>query len=129
MNLTKDIFHLSNMFLNYIGKPSIYLPVCMMIWGTISILTGITTRLVLILSHNTCTEINHLLPNSFTGALLTRFFLGFVSPFIFLDRCDRIELYLSRLKLHCSPVLCSSCRNGTSVRNWDYAQPCCIAGV
>lgn len=28
------------MFLNYIGKPSIYLPVCMMIWGVISILTG-----------------------------------------------------------------------------------------
>ena len=28
------------MLLNYIGKPSIYLPVCMMIWGTLSILTG-----------------------------------------------------------------------------------------
>lgn len=129
MNITKNIFHLSNMFLNYIGKPSIYLPVCMMIWGTISILTGITTRLVSILSHNTCAEINHFLPNSFTGALLTRFFLGFVGPFIFFDRCDRIELYPSRLKLHFFRVLCSSCRNGTSVRNWDYAQPCCIAGV
>lgn len=33
-----------NMFLNYIGKPSIYLPCCMMVWGTISILTGITTK-------------------------------------------------------------------------------------
>lgn len=117
------------MFLNYIGKPSIYLPVCMMIWGTISILTGITTRLVFILSPNTCAEINNLLPYSFTGALLTRFFLGFVGPFISLDRCDRIELYLFRLKLHFFPVLCSSCPNGTSVRNWDYAQPCCIVGV
>ncbi len=29
-----------NMLLNYIGKPSLYLPACMMVWGTISILTG-----------------------------------------------------------------------------------------
>lgn len=28
------------MFLNWIGKPSIYLPVCMIIWGAISCLTG-----------------------------------------------------------------------------------------
>ncbi|KAE9402499.1 MFS general substrate transporter [Gymnopus androsaceus JB14] len=48
----------SNMLLNWIGKPSIYLPCCMVVWGTISVLTGIT--------HN------------FVGALLARFFLGFV---------------------------------------------------
>ncbi|KAF9075884.1 MFS general substrate transporter [Rhodocollybia butyracea] len=42
----------SNMFLNYIGKPSLYLPFCMMIWG-------------------------------FVGALLTRFFLGFVEAAFF----------------------------------------------
>lgn len=48
----------SNMFLNYNGKPSFYLPACMVLWGIISALTGITT--------------------SFVGALLTRFFLGFV---------------------------------------------------
>ncbi|KAG9101248.1 hypothetical protein FS749_008921 [Ceratobasidium sp. UAMH 11750] len=53
----------SNIFLNYIGKPSIYLPVCMLIWGMISVLTGIT--------HN------------FVGALLTRFFLGFVEAAFF----------------------------------------------
>ncbi|THH13282.1 hypothetical protein EW146_g6915 [Bondarzewia mesenterica] len=53
----------SNMFLNWIGKPSIYLPSCMIIWGTISILTGIT--------------------KSFVGALLTRFFLGFVEAAFF----------------------------------------------
>lgn len=46
----------SNMLLNYIGKPSLYLPGCMIVWGVISCLTGVT--------HN------------FTGALLTRFFLG-----------------------------------------------------
>ncbi|KAM5540332.1 hypothetical protein V8D89_005790 [Ganoderma adspersum] len=53
----------SNMFLNYIGKPSLYLPVCMVVWGMISTLTGITTN--------------------FTGALLTRFFLGFVEAAFF----------------------------------------------
>ncbi|CAE6468789.1 unnamed protein product [Rhizoctonia solani] len=53
----------SNMFLNYIGKPSLYLPACMLIWGMISVLTGVT--------HN------------FVGALLTRFFLGFVEAAFF----------------------------------------------
>lgn len=47
-----------NMFLNKIGKPSLYLPACMLLWGMISVLTGVTT--------------------SFVGALMTRFFLGFV---------------------------------------------------
>ncbi|KII94823.1 hypothetical protein PLICRDRAFT_33639 [Plicaturopsis crispa FD-325 SS-3] len=53
----------SNMFLNYIGKPSLYLPACMVVWGVISLLTGITTN--------------------FVGALLTRFFLGFVEAAFF----------------------------------------------
>lgn len=47
----------SNIFLNFIGKPSLYLPCCMILWGIISCLTGVTTR--------------------FVGVLLTRFFLGF----------------------------------------------------
>ena len=45
-----------NMFLNRIGKPSIYLPVCMALWGLISTLTGVT--------HN------------FVGVVFARFFLG-----------------------------------------------------
>ncbi|KIJ70007.1 hypothetical protein HYDPIDRAFT_121289 [Hydnomerulius pinastri MD-312] len=53
----------SNMFLNYIGKPSLYLPGCMAIWGFISVLTGMTT--------------------TYTGALLTRFFIGFVEAAFF----------------------------------------------
>ncbi|PVG04130.1 MFS general substrate transporter [Serendipita vermifera] len=53
----------SNMFLDRIGKPSLYLPACMVVWGVISCLTGIT--------HN------------FVGALLTRFFLGFVEAAFF----------------------------------------------
>ncbi|KAF8842308.1 MFS general substrate transporter [Paxillus ammoniavirescens] len=53
----------SNMFLNRIGKPSIYLPGCMAIWGLISVLTGMTT--------------------TYTGALLTRFLIGFVEAAFF----------------------------------------------
>ncbi|KAF8639982.1 hypothetical protein AX17_001228 [Amanita inopinata Kibby_2008] len=53
----------SNMFLNHIGKPSLYLPICMIIWGVISCLTGIA--------------------KDFVGALLTRFFLGFVEAAFF----------------------------------------------
>jgi len=53
----------SNIFLNYFGKPSVYLPVCMTIWGVASILTGMTT--------------------TYTGALLTRFFIGFVEAAFF----------------------------------------------
>ncbi|KAM6503146.1 Major facilitator superfamily domain containing protein [Amanita muscaria] len=50
----------SNMFLNYIGRPSLYLPMCTMIWGIISCLTG-----------------------TFVETLLTRFFLGFVEATFF----------------------------------------------
>ena len=45
-----------NMFLNYLGKPSIYLPISMALWGLTSVLTGVA--------------------HDFIGALLTRFFLG-----------------------------------------------------
>ncbi|KAL0576310.1 hypothetical protein V5O48_005686 [Marasmius crinis-equi] len=52
----------SNLFLNWIGKPSIYLPTCMLVWGLISVLIGLTSN--------------------FAGALVTRFFLGIVeAPF------------------------------------------------
>ncbi|TDL29518.1 sugar transporter [Rickenella mellea] len=53
----------SNMLLNYIGKPSVYLPVCMIIWGSISILTGFATN--------------------FFQAFIARFFLGFVEAAFF----------------------------------------------
>ncbi|KAJ4466499.1 MFS general substrate transporter [Lentinula aciculospora] len=52
----------SNMFLNFIGKPSLYLPGCMVSQ-----------------SHQTKTNERH----SFVGALLTRFFLGFVEAAFF----------------------------------------------
>ncbi|KAJ7179948.1 major facilitator superfamily domain-containing protein, partial [Mycena crocata] len=43
----------SNMFLDYIGRPSIYLPGAMMVWGLISVSTG-----------------------NFKGVMYTRFFIG-----------------------------------------------------
>ncbi|KAG8898875.1 hypothetical protein FRB99_007087 [Tulasnella sp. 403] len=69
----------SNMLLNYIGKPSIYLPACMMVWGVISCLTGIT--------HN------------FTGALLTRFFLGFVEAAFFPGALFLLSKWYTRKEL------------------------------
>lgn len=44
--------------MNKISRPSWYIAAAMLLWGMISVLTGIT--------HN------------FTGAVVTRFFLGFV---------------------------------------------------
>lgn len=82
----------SNMFLNWIGKPSIYLPACMIVWGTISVLTGIT--------HN------------FVGALLTRFFLGFVEAaffpgalFLLSKWYKRNELGLRTAILYCGNII------------------------
>ena len=34
------------MFLNWVGRPSIYIPSCMIIWGMISVLTGICHKCV-----------------------------------------------------------------------------------
>lgn len=69
----------SNMFLNYIGKPSIYLPSCMIIWGMISCLTGATTN--------------------FVGALLTRFFLGFVEAAFFPGALFLLSKWYTRKEL------------------------------
>ncbi|KAH8106014.1 MFS general substrate transporter [Cristinia sonorae] len=69
----------SNMFLNYIGKPSLYLPVCMMLWGMISCLTGTTTN--------------------FVGALLTRFFLGFVEAAFFPGALFLLSKWYTRKEL------------------------------
>ncbi|KAL0955458.1 hypothetical protein HGRIS_001700 [Hohenbuehelia grisea] len=34
----------SNMFMNYLGRPSIYLPCCTILWGVVSMLSGITRK-------------------------------------------------------------------------------------
>jgi sugar phosphate permease len=48
----------SNLFLNKFGKPAIYLPACMVVWGIISALTAVCTNAA--------------------GLLANRFFLGVV---------------------------------------------------
>ncbi|KAI0156943.1 MFS general substrate transporter [Xylariaceae sp. FL1272] len=53
----------SNLFLNKIGKPAIYLPICMIIWGVISASTAAVTN--------------------FGGLIAVRFFLGFVEAAYF----------------------------------------------
>ncbi|KAI0254770.1 MFS general substrate transporter [Lactifluus subvellereus] len=85
----------SNLFLNYIGRPSIYLPTCMVLWGALSCLTGTT--------------------QSFMGALLTRFFLGFVEAifipgalFLLSKWYKRSELGLRTALLSCGLVISNS---------------------
>ena len=53
----------SNLFLNKIGKPSLYLPGAMVIWGVISACTAAA--------------------ESFGGLIAIRFFLGFVEAAYF----------------------------------------------
>jgi len=86
-----------NMYLNKIGRPSIYLPTCMAIWGFISILTGqfSTWAWRSLMSIKKTQEqrrgtlssflVIHNLKNfwSFLGAVCTRFFLGFVEAAFF----------------------------------------------
>ncbi|GLB33756.1 putative MFS general substrate transporter [Lyophyllum shimeji] len=69
----------SNMLLVYIGKPSVYVPSCMAIWGMISVLTGLTTN--------------------FFGALCTRFFLGFVEAAFFPGALFLIAKWYKRSEL------------------------------
>ncbi|GJE84982.1 MFS general substrate transporter [Phanerochaete sordida] len=77
----------SNMLLNHTGRPSIYLPCCMMIWGTISCLTGVTTN--------------------FVGALLTRFFLGFVEAAFFPGALFLLSKWYTRRELGVRTALLS----------------------
>ena len=53
----------SNLFMNKIGKPSLYLPACMVVWGVISAATAAA--------------------ETFGGLLAIRFFLGFVEAAYF----------------------------------------------
>ena len=78
------------------GRPSIYLPCCMIIWGIISCLTGITTKCVSLSigSHPTYT-----VAASFSGALLTRFFLGFVEAAFFPGALFLLSKWYTRKEL------------------------------
>ncbi|KAH7914086.1 major facilitator superfamily domain-containing protein [Hygrophoropsis aurantiaca] len=85
----------SNLFLNWLGRPSIYLPSCMIVWGVLSILTA----------HFRLTAIT-----SFTGALLIRFFIGFVEAAFFPGVLFLISRWYKRdeLGLRSAIVTCGS---------------------
>ena len=57
----------SNLFLNKIGKPAIYLPSCMVVWGVISTATA------------AC--------QNYGGLIACRFMLGFVEAAYFVSIC------------------------------------------
>ncbi|KAJ7129736.1 sugar transporter [Mycena epipterygia] len=69
----------SNMFLNYIGRPSRYLPGCMMLWGLVSVSTGFTTN--------------------FVGVMWTRFFIGFTEAAFFPGAWFLISKWYTRREL------------------------------
>ncbi|KAH8171278.1 major facilitator superfamily protein [Sarocladium implicatum] len=82
----------SNLFLNKIGRPSIYLPACMAAWGVLCAATGAT--------------------QSFSGLAATRFLLGFTEAAYF-PGCmlcltvwyTRKELALRTALLYCGSLL------------------------
>ena len=66
----------SNLFLNKIGKPRIYLPVAMMIWGTISAATAAV--------------------QTFGGLIAVRFCLGFIEAAYFVSSSPNLCLAQKR---------------------------------
>ncbi|KAL8988519.1 MAG: hypothetical protein Q9169_008541, partial [Polycauliona sp. 2 TL-2023] len=69
----------SNLFMNKIGKPSLYLPTCMVIWGIISAATAAA--------------------ESFGGLVAIRFFLGFVEAAYFPGCLFFLSLWYTRKEL------------------------------
>ncbi|KAL5514207.1 hypothetical protein ACEPAG_2295 [Sanghuangporus baumii] len=69
----------SNMFLNHTGRPSLYLPTCVAIWGVVTILTGVVS--------------------SFTGVLLIRFFLGIIQATFFSGAVFLLSKWYTRKEL------------------------------
>ncbi|KAG9240617.1 major facilitator superfamily domain-containing protein [Calycina marina] len=69
----------SNLFLNKMGKPALYLPCCMIIWGIIS---GVTAA---------C--------QNFAGLVACRFFLGYVEAAYFPGRLYYLSCWYTRKEL------------------------------
>ena len=93
------------MLLNYMGRPSIYLPCCMIIWGMISCLTG--TLNVITFMHHTLTSILVGVTKNFVGALLTRFFLGFIEAAFFPGALFLLSKWYTRRELGVRTALLS----------------------
>ncbi|KAL8911690.1 MAG: hypothetical protein Q9171_003180 [Xanthocarpia ochracea] len=69
----------SNLFMNKIGKPSLYLPTCMVVWGVISAATAAA--------------------ENFGGLVAIRFFLGFVEAAYFPGCLFLLSLWYTRKEL------------------------------
>ena len=93
----------SNLVLNKIGKPAIYLPVAMAIWGVISMATAAA--------------------QTFGRLIATRFSLGFVEAAYFV-RCLFLSLSVQPLMVASRDVY-SICLLGTLVRSWVSEPPSC----
>ncbi|KAJ7638772.1 MFS general substrate transporter [Roridomyces roridus] len=72
----------SNSFLIYIGRPSLYLPLCMMTWGVLSMSTGLATN--------------------FVGVMYIRFFIGVTEAAFFPELSQRMTL------LSCGALIASA---------------------
>ena len=121
--LLSNLVHLAlrNMFLNYVGKPSVYLPTCMILSGVISIMTG-ALRLIPITngrsntmskgSRKSKTSHWYLQPNWSNSELAAS-----------LARYSPVSFWASS-KPPSFPDVSSCSANGTNVVNWAHALPC-----
>ncbi|KAG1734636.1 MFS general substrate transporter [Suillus lakei] len=80
-----------NLFLHWLERPAVFIPSCMIVWGTISVLTGITTN--------------------YTGAVVARFFLGFAEAPFFPGAVFLVSGWykLDEVALRIALVSCGSC--------------------
>ncbi|KAJ8517620.1 hypothetical protein ONZ45_g5203 [Pleurotus djamor] len=89
VNIThRPHFHVSNMFMNFIGKPSLYLPGCGVTWGIIAMLSGVTRKFVFKRSQTASLSLN-----SRPLALLDTFYVGFSSGLPKLVLCQELFSY------------------------------------
>ena len=88
----------SNLFLNKIGKPAIYLPTCMIIWGMISAATAACKNAA--------------------GLLAVRFFLGFVEAAYLYVTLPLKQAFERSTNCLLAPDVSTTCRAGTVGASW-----------
>jgi hypothetical protein len=93
----------SNLLLNKLGKPSLYLPTCMVIWGLISGLTA------------AC--------QNYGGLIACRFMLGFIEAAYFVSYVPRLVFLLI---MYYSLGVCITFRAGIRGKNWVSELQCSI---
>lgn len=89
----------SNLFMNKIGKPGIYLPACMVVWGIISTSTA------------AC--------QNYGGLIACRFMLGFVEAAYFVSLLTREQTKVHLLMATRSPDVSTTYPVGTLGKNSD----------